>query len=104
MTGQPPSLDPAAMLAERDPRLDASHALALAPPKPKRRGTAVGGTAGWDAAMVAAKGQAEQYVRHLPKGEPNPPFLVIVDVGHTLELHADFTVQGRTYVPFPDAL
>lgn len=77
-------------------------ALAL-PKRPRRRGTAVRGTAGWDEAMLAAKGQADQYVRALPASEPNPPFLVVVDVGHTIELYADFTRQGRTYVPFPDA-
>jgi hypothetical protein len=53
--------------------------------------------------MVAAKGQAERYVHALAQaGESAPPFLVIVDVGHSLELHADFTRQGRLYVPFPD--
>ena len=50
------------------------------------------------------EGQAEQYVRALPASEPNPPFLIVVDVGHTIELFADFTRQGRTYTPFPDAL
>src|SRR5512133_117117 len=38
--------------------------LTLIPmPKAGRRGTAVRGTAAWDAAMTAARGQAEQYVR-----------------------------------------
>ncbi|WP_169981214.1 class I SAM-dependent DNA methyltransferase [Tautonia rosea] len=79
-------------------------ALALAmPKKARKKGTAVRGTAKWDEAMLAAKGQAEQYVRALPASEPNPPFLVVVDVGHSIELFADFTRQGRTYVPFPDA-
>jgi len=74
-------------------------------PRPAlRKGTAVRGTAGWDGAMLAAKGQAEQYVKALPAAEPNPPFLAVVDVGHTFELYADFTRQGRTYTPFPDAL
>ena len=76
----------------------------LSLPKKARRGTAVRGTAGWDDAMLAARGQAEQYVRALPSSEPNPPFLVVVDVGHTIELYSDFTRQGRTYTPFPDAL
>jgi hypothetical protein len=70
----------------------------------RRRGTAVRGTAGWDDAMLAARGQAEQYVKALPASEPNPPFLIVVDVGHTVELFTDFTRQGRTYTPFPDAL
>jgi hypothetical protein len=69
-----------------------------------RRGTAVRGTAGWDNAMLAARGQAEQYVKALPASEPNPPFLIVVDVGHSIELFTDFTRQGRTYTPFPDAL
>jgi hypothetical protein len=37
------------------------------------RGTAVRGTRGWDVAMRAARGQAEQYVRVLPATEGNPP-------------------------------
>jgi hypothetical protein len=31
--------------------------------------------------MVKARGQAERYVRALPASEPNPPFLLVVDVG-----------------------
>jgi hypothetical protein len=81
-----------------------SEPFSLAPPKRMRRGTAVRGTAGWDAAMYEAKGQAELYVRNLPGSESNPPFIVVVDVGHTLELFADFSRHGRTYIPFPDAL
>ena len=50
--------------------------FALSPQKKKsRRGTAVRGTAGWDAAMYEAKGQAELYVRNLPSSEHNPPFI-----------------------------
>ena len=61
------------------------------------------GTRGWDVMMQAARGQAEQYVRALPASEGNPPFLIVVDVGHTFELYSDFTRAGKTYVPFPDA-
>jgi hypothetical protein len=68
-----------------------------------RRGMAVRGTSGWDVAMRAAKGQAEQYVRALPLAEDNPPFIVVVDVGHSFELYSDFSRVGRTYLPFPDA-
>ena len=52
--------------------------------------------------MYEAKGQAELYVRNLPSSEHNPPFIAVVDVGHTIELFADFSRQGRTYIPFPD--
>lgn len=73
-------------------------------PKKSRRGTAVRGTQGWDVAMVAAKGQAELYAKALPSIDGWPPFLAIVDVGHSIELFADFTRSGKTYVAFPDSL
>ncbi len=60
------------------------------------------GTEAWDDAMVKARGQAERYVRALPATEPNPPFLLVVDVGHTIECFADFTQAGRSFLPFPD--
>jgi hypothetical protein len=49
-----------------------------------------------------ASGQAERYVRALPASEPNPPFIIVVDVGHTFEIFADFTQAGKAYLPFPD--
>lgn len=67
-----------------------------------KRGTAVRGTKGWDLAMVKAKGQAEQYARALPVGEGWPPFLVVVDVGHAIELYSEFSCTGKSYLPFPD--
>jgi hypothetical protein len=60
------------------------------------------GTEAWDDAMVKARGQAERYVRALPGNEPNPPFLLVVDVGHSFEVFADFTQAGKAYLPFPD--
>jgi hypothetical protein len=73
-------------------------------PEPKRkmkRGTAVRGTSGWDAAMLAARGQAERYAKALPASEGWPPFLIVVDVGHSIELFADFSLTGKAYLPFP---
>ncbi len=84
---------------------DAEEAAALMPGKAKRakrRGTAVRGTAEWDDAMVRARGQADRYARALPAAEGWPPFLVVVDVGHSIELYSEFGRSGRTYVPFPD--
>lgn len=52
--------------------------------------------------MVAARGQAEQYARALPAEEGRPPFLIVVDVGHTIELYSEFTRTGGNYIPFPD--
>jgi hypothetical protein len=38
----------------------------------------------------------------LPISEGWPPFLVVVDVGHSIELYADFSQTGKAYLPFPD--
>lgn len=59
-------------------------------------------TRGWDKAMQAAYNQADQYVRALPSDEGRPPFIVVTDVGRTLELYSEFSCSGGTYVPFPD--
>lgn len=71
-------------------------------PRRMKRGTAVRGTHGWDEAMLAARGQAERYAKALPVSEGWPPFLVVVDVGHSTELYADFSLTGKAYLPFPD--
>jgi hypothetical protein len=71
---------------------------------PHRRGTAIRGTAGWDQAMLRARNQAEQYAKALPAAEGWPPFLIVVDVGYSIELFADFSGTGKAYVPFPDSL
>jgi len=52
--------------------------------------------------MLAAQNQADQYVRALPGPEGRPPFIVVTDVGRSLELYSEFTRSGGTYVPFPD--
>ncbi len=66
-----------------------------------RRGTARRGTRSWDA-ILKARAQAECYARALPASEGRPPFLIVVDVGHTIELYSEFSCTGGTYVPFPD--
>ena len=45
-------------------------------------------TQGWDKAMLAAHHQADRYVRNLPPEEGRPPFIILTDVGRTLELYA----------------
>ena len=67
-----------------------------------RGGTARRGTAAWDRAMRRAYGQARDYVADLPPDHAAPPFLVVVDVGHVIELYADFSGRGRNYNQFPD--
>ncbi len=69
----------------------------------KHKGTATRGTASWDVAMLRARGQAEQYIRALPPAEGRPPFLVVMDVGHSIELYAEFSCTGGAYTPFPSA-
>jgi hypothetical protein len=56
----------------------------------------------WDKAMLRAQNQADQYVRALPADEGRPPFIVVTDVGRSLELYAEFSQSGGSYVPFPD--
>jgi hypothetical protein len=70
--------------------------------KKKKSSHPVRGTDAWDDVMIKARGQAERYVRALPANEPNPPFLLVVDVGHSFEVFADFTQAGKAYLPFPD--
>ena len=62
--------------------------------KSAKRGTAMRGSAAWDEAMLKARGQAEQYARALPASEGRPPLLIVVDVGHSIELYSEFTRTG----------
>jgi len=66
----------------------------------KKSSQPVRGTGAWDDAMIKARGQAERYVRAIP--DDNPPFIIVVDVGHSFEVFADFSQAGKAYLPFPD--
>jgi hypothetical protein len=57
---------------------------------------------GWDVMMKNARQQAESYVFLLDADHPAPPFIIVCDVGHCLELYANFTGTGRAYSHFPD--
>ncbi|MDQ3039357.1 MAG: class I SAM-dependent DNA methyltransferase, partial [Pseudomonadota bacterium] len=59
-------------------------------------------TKGFDDALLRARSQAENYARALPAAEGRPPFVIVVDVGHRIELYSEFSRSGGTYVPFPD--
>ena len=76
-------------------------------PTPKKRARRSGhgrrGSAQWDHSLVAARAQADRYARALPASEGWPPFLVVVDVGHCIELYADFSTQGKAYLQYPNA-
>ena len=57
---------------------------------------------GWDVLMRNAREQAEQYARALPVAHGWPPFILVCDVGHVIEVFADFSGQGKNYRQFPD--
>jgi len=56
----------------------------------------------WDVLMLNAKRQAEDYARALPTSHGWPPFVLVADVGHCIEVYADFSGQGKNYTQFPD--
>ncbi|MEZ5702476.1 MAG: type IIL restriction-modification enzyme MmeI [Burkholderiaceae bacterium] len=57
----------------------------------------------FDDALLKARQQSENCARALPAAEGRPPFVVVVvDMGHVIELYAEFTRSGATHTPFPD--
>jgi hypothetical protein len=68
-------------------------------PQPKKKQETRALPSSWDALMRSARKQAENYARALDEW---PPFLIIVDVGHIIELYADFSCQGKNYAQFPN--
>ena len=70
-----------------------------------KTGHGIRGTGGWDTAMLKAHAQAQRYARALPKEEiadGRPPFVLVVDVGHSIALYTDWSRMGGEYVHFPD--
>lgn len=65
-----------------------------------RTGRTRRGTNAWHAMMSDALGQAKRYVETL---DAPPPFLLVVDIGHCVDLFASFD-GSRVYHPFPNAL
>lgn len=59
-------------------------------------------TRNFDILMRKAFNQAVDYVHLLPTDHAAPPFLIVADVGHCLEIYADFSGTGRGYAYFPD--
>lgn len=65
-------------------------------------GTTRRGTPAHAARLLKAHAQAVGYVRALdPKSEPTVPFLVVLDVGGSFDLFADFSGTNRFWSPFP---
>ena len=61
------------------------------------------GSPGWEQSMIRARNQADRYVRALPAEEGRPPFLLVADIGYVIEVFAEFSRSGGTYLPFPGA-
>lgn len=61
-----------------------------------------GSGGGWDVQGLNAQRQAENYAKCLPADHGWPPFLIVCDVGHCLDIYADFSGLGKNYVQFPD--
>ena len=60
------------------------------------------GSHGWNTAMKKAFHQAENYVRTLPADEGRPPFIVVVDVGRSIQLYSEFSCSGGLYQHYPN--
>jgi hypothetical protein len=56
-----------------------------------------------DALLKNAFVQAREYAWRLDADHDRPPFILVCDVGRSLDIYADFTGQGRAYRPFPNA-
>jgi hypothetical protein len=66
-------------------------------PRASRKGHGTRGTRGWDDTMMRARHQADGYARAVSRIDGWPPFLLVVDVGHVIEVYADFSGQGQGY-------
>jgi hypothetical protein len=60
------------------------------------------GTTAFDKALERAYHQGRDYITHLPASHGRPPFLIVCDVGHSIDLYAEFTCTGGRYERFPD--
>ena len=45
----------------------------------------------WDKSMLRAQAQGDTYIRALPAEEGRPPFLIVTDVGRSIELYSEFS-------------
>ncbi len=66
------------------------------------RGRRASANRAWDVLMMNARAQAENYVRLLPAAHEPPPFVLVCDVGHCIEIYANFRRDGKAYDQFPD--
>ncbi|XUY26298.1 class I SAM-dependent DNA methyltransferase [Agrobacterium sp. rho-8.1] len=87
-------------------RLSGDKKLADAPALPglesAPRGRRASANRAWDLLMMNARAQAENYVRLLPAAHGPPPFVLVCDVGHCIEIYGNFRRDGKAYDQFPD--
>ena len=69
---------------------------------PSKSGHGRRGSTAFDRALERAYHQARDYITSLPVSHGRPPFLMICDVGHSIDLYAEFTGTGGHYERFPD--
>ena len=74
----------------------------LAKPTATKTGHGKRGTLAFDKALERAFHQGRGYITALPADEGRPPFLIVCDVGHSIDLYAEFTCTGGQYERFPD--
>ncbi len=67
-------------------------------------GRRAGANRAWDVLMMNARQQAENYVRLLPASHEPPPFVLVCDVGHAIEVYANFRRDGKPMTSFPIAV
>ncbi|MCX6873156.1 MAG: class I SAM-dependent DNA methyltransferase [Verrucomicrobia bacterium] len=74
----------------------------VAPAASGKTGHGKRGTAAFDKALERAYHQARGYLTALSAEEGRPPFLIVCDIGHSLDIYAEFTGTGGQYERFPD--
>ncbi|SUB00165.1 Type I restriction-modification system methyltransferase subunit [Pannonibacter phragmitetus] len=94
------------VLEAKQSRLSGDKKLPDAPQLPgiesAPRGRRASANRSWDVLMMNARSQAENYVRLLPASHEPPPFVLVCDVGHCIEIYANFRRDGKAYDQFPD--
>ncbi len=94
------------VLEAKQSRLSGDKKLGDAPQLPGfesvPRGRRASANRSWDVLMMNARAQAENYVRLLPASHEPPPFVLVCDVGHCIEVYSNFRRDGKAYDQFPD--
>ncbi|MFN9026678.1 MAG: class I SAM-dependent DNA methyltransferase, partial [Akkermansiaceae bacterium] len=60
------------------------------------------GSSAFDKALERAYHQGRDYITSLPASHGRPPFLIVCDVGYSIDLYSEFTCTGGRYERFPD--